>query len=96
MFFHFSDEHSTKVKSFMLDVLSPLITESDVVSNELLNIILINIVEPNKSSRKNAYWLAKELLLKCSNTLEPYIQVVNYYYYFFKFVRINDWLFKNL
>lgn len=61
----------------MLDVLSPLITESDVVSNELLNIILINIVEPNKSSRKNAYWLAKELLLKCSNTLEPYIQMVS-------------------
>ncbi|KAK6618691.1 hypothetical protein RUM43_013082 [Polyplax serrata] len=75
MFEIVNDEHSSKVKSFMLDVLSPLITESDVVSNELLNIILINIVEPNKSSRKNAYWLAKELLLKCSSTLEPYIQV---------------------
>lgn len=62
----------------MLDVLSPLITESDVVSNELLNIILINIVEPNKSNRKNAYWLAKELLMKCSNTLEPYIQIVSF------------------
>ena len=29
-----SDEHSGKVKSFMLDVLSPLITEADFVSNE--------------------------------------------------------------
>lgn len=72
----FSDEHSGKVKSFMLDILCPLITESDSVSNELLDIILSNIVEPLKSQRKNAYKLARELLLKCSDTLEPYIQAV--------------------
>lgn len=71
-----SDEHSTKVKSFMLDILCPLICESDMVASELLDIILINIVEPNKSQRKNAYSLAKDLILKCSNTLEPYIQSV--------------------
>jgi len=47
-----------------------------MVSSELLDIILINIVEPNKSQRKNAYSLAKDLILKCSNTLEPYIQSV--------------------
>ena len=74
--FIFSDEHSGKVKSFMLDILCPLITESDSVSNELLDIILSNIVEPLKSQRKNAYKLARELLLKCSDTLEPYIQAV--------------------
>lgn len=72
-----SDEHSTKVKSFMLDILCPLICESDMVASELLDIILINIVEPNKSQRKNAYSLAKDLILKCSNTLEPYIQSVS-------------------
>lgn len=72
-----SDEHSTKVKSFMLDILCPLICESDMVASELLDIILINIVEPNKTQRKNAYSLAKELILKCSNTLEPYIQSVS-------------------
>lgn len=60
----------------MLDVLCPLITESDIVSNELLDIILMNVVEPNKSQRKNAYLLAKELVVKCSDTLEPYIQTV--------------------
>jgi len=60
----------------MLDILCPLITESDSVSNELLDIILSNIVEPLKSQRKNAYKLARELLLKCSDTLEPYIQAV--------------------
>lgn len=61
----------------MLDVLCPLITESDNVSTELLDIILINIVEPNKSSKKNAYYLAKELIIKTNETIEQYIQQVN-------------------
>ncbi|CAG4939387.1 unnamed protein product [Colias eurytheme] len=74
MFKIVNSEHSTKVKSFMLDVLCPLITESDVVSNELLNVILINLVEPNKREHKHAYALAKELIVKTSDTLEPYIQ----------------------
>lgn len=74
MFKIVNDEHSGRVKSFMLDVLSPLITESDMVSNELLDIVLMNVVEPNKTQRKNAYLLAKELIIKTSDTLEPYIQ----------------------
>lgn len=74
MFKIINDDHSNKVKSFMLDVLSPLITESDVVSNELLNVILINLVEPNKREKKQAYTLAKELIVKTSETLESYIQ----------------------
>lgn len=61
----------------MLDVLCPLITESDNVSPELLDIILINIVEPNKSSKKNAYHLAKDLIVKTSETLEQYVQQVS-------------------
>jgi sister chromatid cohesion protein PDS5 len=61
----------------MLDVLCPLITESDVVSNELLNVILINLVEPNKREHKHAYALAKELIIKTNETLEPYIQGVS-------------------
>lgn len=73
----FSDEHSSKVKSFMLDVLGPLIKESDVVSNELLDIILINIVDPYKTQRKNAYLLAKELVVQTSKNLEPYIHAVS-------------------
>lgn len=63
----------------MLDVLCPLITESDNVSPELLDIILINIVEPNKSSKKNAYHLAKDLIVKTSETLEQYVQQVSAY-----------------
>ncbi|XP_013182149.1 PREDICTED: sister chromatid cohesion protein PDS5 homolog B [Papilio xuthus] len=74
MFKIVNTEHSTKVKSFMLDVLCPLITESDVVSNELLNVILMNLVEPNKRDHKHAYSLAKDLIVKTSETLEPFIQ----------------------
>lgn len=73
----YSDEHSTKVKSFMLDILHPLITESDNVSMQLLDIILINIVEPQKMTRKNAYNLAKDLIIKTADTLEQYIQNVS-------------------
>lgn len=61
----------------MLDVLCPLITESDNVSSQLLDIILINIVEPQKSSKKNAYHLAKDLIIKTNETMEQYIQQVN-------------------
>lgn len=60
----------------MLDVLCPLITESDNVSQGLLDIILVNIVEPNKSARKNAYQLAKDLIVKTHETLEQYVQQV--------------------
>lgn len=76
IFYFPSDEHSGKVKSFMLDVLCPLITESDNVSSQLLDIILINIVEPQKSSKKNAYHLAKDLIIKTNETMEQYIQQV--------------------
>ncbi|GBP62684.1 Sister chromatid cohesion protein PDS5 homolog B-B, partial [Eumeta japonica] len=85
-----SGEHSNKVKSFMLDVLCPLITESDVVSNELLNVILINLVEPNKRDKKHAYALANELIVKTSETLEPYLQA------FFNHVLILGKVEKNL
>ena len=60
----------------MLDVLCPLITEADFISNELLDIILIHIVEPNKTQKKNASNLARDLVSKTSDTLEPYIQQV--------------------
>ncbi len=58
----------------MLEVLSPLIAEADFVSNELLDIVLIHIVDPLKSQKKNACALARDLVAKTGTTLEPYIQ----------------------
>lgn len=36
----------------MLDMLSPLLSEADNVSQDLLDIILSNIIEPNKVRTK--------------------------------------------
>lgn len=57
----------------MLDMLNPLIVESDTVSPELLEIILWQIIEPNKTINKNACWLATSILKKSSKAIEPYI-----------------------
>lgn len=48
--FSYSENHSARVKKFMLDMLSPLISEADVVSQELLDVILSQIIEPAKVS----------------------------------------------
>lgn len=69
-----NDEHSEKVKTFMQEILVPLLSESDSISNELLDIILINIVEPNKTQKKNAYNLAKDLIKKTTDSLMMYVQ----------------------
>lgn len=77
----------------MLDVLCPLIKESDVVSNELLDIILINIVDPYKTQRKNAYLLAKELVVQTSKNLEPYIHAVSKMMILYAFYFIINFFF---
>ncbi|XP_076319055.1 sister chromatid cohesion protein PDS5 homolog A-like [Tachypleus tridentatus] len=74
MFNIVNDNHSNKVKNFMLDMMCPLISEADSVSQELLDIILIQIIEPRKSQNKNAYSLAQDILKRTSSTIEPYIQ----------------------
>lgn len=57
--------------------MAPLISEADSVSQELLDLILANIIEPRKSQNRNAYYLARDLLKKTSSTIEPYIQAVS-------------------
>ncbi|KAH9373521.1 hypothetical protein HPB48_003473 [Haemaphysalis longicornis] len=69
-----NDNHSSKVKNFMLDMMCPLITEADTVSQGLLDILLRQIIEPCKTHNKNAYNLAKDVLKRTLNTIEPYIQ----------------------
>ncbi|XP_064607690.1 sister chromatid cohesion protein PDS5 homolog B-like [Liolophura sinensis] len=74
MFSIVNESHYSKVQNFMLDLMTPLITEADSVSQELLDIILLNIIEPRKSHNKVAYTMAKDLLRRTSNAIEPYIQ----------------------
>ena len=70
-------DHSVKVKTFMLDLLCNLITDYIVIDelHELLDIVLENLLHPIMTKRKvkNAYNLAKELVMKTSDTLEPFI-----------------------
>ncbi|ALC42216.1 pds5 [Drosophila busckii] len=70
-----NDQHSVKVKNFFLDVLSPLITDADSLSIELLDLILINIVEPNKSNNKYAHELTEQLLVKTGDAFESTIKL---------------------
>lgn len=62
------------MNQLMIDILHPLLTESDTVSFELLDTILLHIVEPAKSNKKHAYNLAKILITKSAVALEQYIQ----------------------
>ena len=48
MFNVIREEHTNKVTGFMLDMMTPLITEADSVSQEMLDVVLVNIVEPIK------------------------------------------------
>ena len=68
-----NDNHSEKVKNFMLDMLTPLIIEADTVSMKLIEIILWQIIEPKKSQNKQACWLSTQILKKTIKTMEPYL-----------------------
>lgn len=68
-----NDNHSEKVKNFMIDMLTPLILESDATSPELMEIIFTQLIEPKKSHGKVACALAKEVIKKSIKTLGPYL-----------------------
>ena len=61
----------------MLNLLSPLISSFDHFSEELLNCILSQIMEPLKSTKKDACNLAKNLILTCSDSLECHLRSVS-------------------
>ncbi|KAG5673625.1 hypothetical protein PVAND_003654 [Polypedilum vanderplanki] len=68
------NEPNAKVKSFMLDITSPLVCEADNISNELLDVIFKHIIEPEKSQNPNAYELCKQLISKTSEALSIYVK----------------------
>lgn len=67
-------EKNEKIRAYMLDIMIPLLTESDTVSFELLDIFLRYLIEPQKSKHICAYALAKDLIKKTSEALTPYFQ----------------------
>ena len=43
-----SENHSLKEKNLMLETMAPLVLENDAVSQQLLDVILTNLLEPQK------------------------------------------------
>lgn len=65
----FSDNHSTKVKNFMLDMMCPLILEADTISTQMLDIIFSQIVEPKKV-KKTIMLMPKNVKLFFLNSID--------------------------
>lgn len=68
-------DQSSKVRLYLLEVLTGLVQEGESLSQEIMDIILVNIVEPSKSENKVAYMFAVEFIKRASSYLEPYIQM---------------------
>uniref|UniRef100_A0A4W5MHX1 PDS5 cohesin associated factor B n=1 Tax=Hucho hucho TaxID=62062 RepID=A0A4W5MHX1_9TELE len=70
---HFSNGHNQKVHMHMVDLMSSIVCEGDSVSQELLDTVLVNLVPAHKNLNKQAYDLAKALLKRTAQAIEPYI-----------------------
>eukprot|EP00057_Strongylocentrotus_purpuratus_P033215 XP_790621.2 PREDICTED: sister chromatid cohesion protein PDS5 homolog A [Strongylocentrotus purpuratus] len=69
-----NEKHTPKVRTFMLDVICPLISENDVVPQELLEVILSNLLDSKLLQHPQAHELAKDLVKRTSTSIEPSIQ----------------------
>ena len=61
---------------YMMDIMSGVVQEGESLSQEILDAILSNLVEPTKTDSKAVYNFAVEFVRKASQHLEPYIQLV--------------------
>uniref|UniRef100_A0A4W5MM44 PDS5 cohesin associated factor B n=1 Tax=Hucho hucho TaxID=62062 RepID=A0A4W5MM44_9TELE len=64
---------NNKVHMHMVDLMSSIVCEGDSVSQELLDTVLVNLVPAHKNLNKQAYDLAKALLKRTAQAIEPYI-----------------------
>ncbi|EDO49632.1 predicted protein [Nematostella vectensis] len=69
------ESHSVKVLNLMVEVMSPIIEDSESIPQELLDTVLINLIEPIKSQNPSAYRIASNLVEKTSSSIEPFIQM---------------------
>uniref|UniRef100_A0A8C3LEG1 PDS5 cohesin associated factor A n=1 Tax=Chrysolophus pictus TaxID=9089 RepID=A0A8C3LEG1_CHRPC len=68
-----NNSHNQKVQMHMLDLMSSIIMEGDGVTQELLDSILINLIPAHKNLINKAFDLAKDLLKRTVQTIEPCI-----------------------
>ena len=75
---HFKSVKSNpKVKTMLFELLYPLLNEPDQISTQVLDILFTRIIEPSKSSNKEAYNLAVSLIKKGNQHFEFLVQNVN-------------------
>ncbi|OCT96788.1 hypothetical protein XELAEV_18009003mg [Xenopus laevis] len=68
-----NNSHNQKVQMHMLDLMSSITMEGDGVTQEQLDSILINLISAHKNLNKQAFDLAKVLLKRTAQTIEPCI-----------------------
>ncbi|MEE6462217.1 hypothetical protein FKM82_001523 [Ascaphus truei] len=68
-----NNSHNQKVQMHMLDLMSSITMEGDGVTQELLDSILINLIPAHKNLNRQAFDLAKILLKRTAQTIEPCI-----------------------
>ena len=52
-----SNEQSSKVKLYMMEILSSVVQEGENLSQEVMDAILVNVVEPNKVREERRKWV---------------------------------------
>ena len=70
-----SDQQQPRIRMFMMDMLCPLILESDFVSTELMSILLTQLLPSVKPlpNQRVAYQLAKVIVEKTGHALQPFV-----------------------
>ena len=54
-----SNEQSSKVKLYMMEILSSVVQEGENLSQEVMDAILVNVVEPNKVREERRKWVER-------------------------------------
>ncbi|XP_031550354.1 sister chromatid cohesion protein PDS5 homolog A-like isoform X2 [Actinia tenebrosa] len=70
-----NDSHTVKEQTFMVEIMGHIFEDSESISQELLDTVLINIIEPQKSENPAAYKVASNVIKKSSTNIEPFIQM---------------------
>ncbi|XP_048836647.1 sister chromatid cohesion protein PDS5 homolog B [Brienomyrus brachyistius] len=68
-----NNSHEQKVQIHMVELMSSIICEGDTVSQELLDTVLVNLVPGHKNLHKQPYELAKALLKRTAQAIQPCI-----------------------
>ncbi|XP_023681779.2 sister chromatid cohesion protein PDS5 homolog B isoform X1 [Paramormyrops kingsleyae] len=68
-----NNSHKQKVQIHMVEVMRSIICDGDTVSQELLDTVLVNLVPGRKKLHKQPYELAKALLKRTAQAIEPCI-----------------------